>query len=154
VQQVPANVRLVEVDSTNWRDLASVSPLPAQEKHVAAVTYYLCLGYYGGQWHSLGIEADGSIVGHVMWAIDDADGSVWLGGLVIDAGAQGHGYGKAAVGAFLDRFTGDEGADVALSYAPDNTTARSLYRGLGFVETGETEGDEIVARYRRAVSTT
>jgi diamine N-acetyltransferase len=34
----------------------------------------------------------------------------------------------------------------ALSYLPRNTHARQLYLSLGFVETGETEGDEIVAR--------
>ena len=34
----------------------------------------------------------------------------------------------------------------ALSYSPSNTAARHLYQTLGFVETDEWEGDEIVAR--------
>jgi len=35
---------------------------------------------------------------------------------------------------------------VALSYRPDNTVARGLYASAGFVETGEMEDDEVVAR--------
>ena len=34
----------------------------------------------------------------------------------------------------------------ALSYQPENTAARALYASLGFVETGEQEDDEVVAR--------
>jgi diamine N-acetyltransferase len=40
--------------------------------------------------------------------------------------------------------------NVALSYAPENRVARDLYLGLGFVESGEVEDDEIVARLVRA----
>lgn len=148
MSQLPPSVQLVEVDASNWRDLAAVTPLPHQEAFVAPVTYYLCLAHYGAQWHPLAIEAEGSVIGHVMWAVDDADRSVWLGGLVIDQGAQGRGYGKAAVQAFLDLFLRKDAPEVALSYAAENTTARSLYMALGFVETGEMEGGEVVARYR------
>ncbi|MEA3501933.1 MAG: GNAT family N-acetyltransferase, partial [Actinomycetota bacterium] len=142
-------VRLAEVDVTNWFVLAEIEPNPDQRDLVAPVTRYLCLAHYGGEWHPLAIEADGSIVGHVMWAVDDADGSTWLGGLIIDAVRQGRGIGRAAVQAFLDRFTEDGKTNVALSYSPANETARKLYLTAGFVETGEMEGDEIVARYRR-----
>jgi diamine N-acetyltransferase len=34
----------------------------------------------------------------------------------------------------------------ALSYSPGNSVARDLYLALGFVETGEMEDDEPVAR--------
>ncbi len=34
----------------------------------------------------------------------------------------------------------------ALSYEPENTAAKALYADFGFVETGEMEGDEVVAR--------
>jgi diamine N-acetyltransferase len=142
-------VELVEVDASNWRDVVAVAPRPGQERFVASVSYYLCLAQYGGIWHPLAIKAAQSIVGHVMWAVDDTEGSVWLGGLVVDADVQGRGYGKAAVLAFLDRFSDGGRVDVALSYAPDNTVARSLYSNIGFIETGEMEEDEIVARYRR-----
>ncbi len=143
------NVKLVEIDASNWRAVAAVAPRPEQARFVAATTYYLCLGHYGGDWHSLAIESGDSTVGHVMWAVDDADGSVWLGGLVVDAAAQGRGVGRAAVAAFVDRFTKEGNANIALSYSPDNPAARALYRSFAFVETGELEDDEIVARLQR-----
>ena len=141
-------VLLAEVDATNWIVLAEIEPKPDQRDFVAPVTRYLCLAHYGGEWNPLAIETDGTIVGHVMWAVDDADGSTWLGGLVIDAAHQGRGIGRAVVEAFLDRFTEGGKTNVALSYSPENEVARRLYLGAGFVETGEMEGDEIVARYR------
>lgn len=142
-------LRLIDVDAENWRSVVRVAPKPGQEEFVAPVAYYLCLCHYGGEWHPLAIEADASIVGHVMWAIDEKEDSVWLGGLVIDGSAQGRGYGRAAVIAFLDRFTEGGKVNAALSYSPENTVARRLYDRIGFEETGEFEDDEIVARYQR-----
>jgi diamine N-acetyltransferase len=149
VTAVKPDVRFTEVDARNWSILAEVEPRPHQRDFVAPVTRYLCLEHYGGEWHPLAIEADGTIVGHVMWAVDEDDASTWLGGLVVDAAHQGRGIGRMTVEAFLDRFTEDGKTNVALSYSPDNEVARALYLSIGFVETGEMEDDEIVARYRR-----
>jgi diamine N-acetyltransferase len=143
------HVRLVEVDAGNWSDLAEVEPKPDQWDFVAPVTRYLCLAHYGGDWNPLAIEANGTIVGHVMWAVDEEDGSTWLGGLIVDAAQQGRGIGRATVETCLGRFTEDGKTDVALSYSPENDVARKLYLSMGFVETGEMEHDEVVARYRR-----
>jgi len=38
--------------------------------------------------------------------------------------------------------------EAALSYDPRNTVARSLYASMGFIETGELDDDETVARKR------
>ena len=141
------DVELVAVDASNWEAVARISPRPGQEQFVAPVTYYLCLAHYGELWHPLAIVVDGAVVGHIMWAIDPADGSHWLGGVVIDGAAQGRGIGRAAITALIDRLGADpECREVALSYDPENHVARKLYVALGFVETGEYEGDEIVAR--------
>jgi len=144
--EAPPDVQLVEVDASNWRAVAAVRPHPNQGEFVAPVVYYLCLSHYGGQWHPLAVERDGSILGHVMWAVDDEDGSVWLGGFVIDATAQSAGVGRAAVNAFLERFAEDGQYNIALSVSPENSVARHLYSSIGFVETGEMDDDEIVLR--------
>jgi diamine N-acetyltransferase len=87
------------------------------------------------------------VLGFVMWAVDPDDGSGWIGGLVIGREHQGRGYGRAAVLALLERLRREQGCTAAaLSYAADNNTARSLYRSLGFSETGEREDEELVAR--------
>ena len=143
----PVAVELVEISAAIWRAVADVAPRPDQERFVAPITRYLCLGHYEQVWRSLAVVVDGTVVGHIMWAIDDADKSRWIGGVVIDAAAQGRGIGHAALVAMIDRLGADaECHEVALSYEPDNNAARKLYAGLGFVETGEMEDDEIVAR--------
>ena len=83
-----AEVRLVEVDAGNWRACAAVHPNEDQRRWVADVTYYLCLCFYGDTWHPLAIEADGTVVGFLMWGVDD-DASRWIGGLVVDAARPG-----------------------------------------------------------------
>lgn len=141
-------LELIEVTASNWRDVAAVKPHPEQESFVAPTTYYLCLAHYGTDWNPLAIVRRGSVIGHLMWAVDEEDGSTWLGGVVIDAAAQNQGVGRSAVLSFIDRFSRGGKTDIALSYAPDNHIARRLYLSLGFVETGEMAEDEIVARLR------
>ena len=115
---------------------------------MAEVTYYLCLCTYGGTWHPLAIEADGEIVGFLMWAVDD-DSSRWIGGVVIDVDHQRRGLGRAAMAEAVRLLGAQPGCTgIALSVSPDNAAARALYASLGFVETGEVEDDgaELVLR--------
>ena len=60
------------------------------------------------------------------------------------------GYGRAAVEALVERAAVAGAREAALSYAPENDAAQRLYAALGFRETGEREGDEVVARRRVA----
>ena len=116
-------------------------------RFVNDVAYYLCLCHYGGLWHPLAVTVGGQVAGFCMWAVDD-DASRWIGGVVVDAGRQRQGIGRALIVALRDRLAAEPGVpNVALSYLPENTAARSLYLSLGFVETGEREGDELIARF-------
>jgi diamine N-acetyltransferase len=142
------DVRLVDVGADNWRACAALGATEDQRLWVADVTYYLCLCAYGETWHPLAIEVGEDIVGFLMWGVDD-DASRWIGGLVIDAAHQRRGIAKAAMVQTVRLLITQEGCTgVALSYGPDNEPARSLYAGLGFVQTGESEdeGAELVSR--------
>lgn len=141
-------VELEPVTASTWRDCAALTVHPEQQAFVAPVTYYLCLCHYGGVWAPLAVVRDGSVVGFCLEALDSDDGSGWIGGLVVDVGAQRTGVGRATVEGLLHRFAARPGCtSAALSYHPENTAARTLYRVLGFVETGENQDDgETVAR--------
>jgi diamine N-acetyltransferase len=140
-------VSLREVDAANWRECAAVQVSERQRDFVMPVSYYLALCHYGQVWHPLAICSGGRVVGFVMWAVDPEDGSGWIGGLTIDSAWQGRGLGRAAVENLLFYLRRHRGCSTAaLSYSPDNEAARALYTSVGFVETGETEGDEIVMR--------
>ena len=143
-------VTLRPVDAGSWRDVAALTVAPGQERFVAAPTYYLALCAYGDVWQPMAVhDADDRVVGFLMWGIDDEDGSCWLGGVLVDRSHQGRGVGRAAVLEALRtlRPTADD-AGFALSYQPDNAVAKALYASLGFVETGEVDDDEVVARRR------
>jgi diamine N-acetyltransferase len=141
------SIELRDVDTRNWRACADLEVTPEQRDFVSPVARYLCVCHYGEVWHPLAVYAGAEVVGFAMWAVDPGDQSGWIGGLVIDQARQRRGYGRATVEALLRRLRETDGCDsCALSYSPKNTVARALYASLGFVETGEQEDDELVAR--------
>ncbi len=143
-------VRLAPVDAANRESVAALTVTAEQSRFVASPTHYLTLCAAEGVWHPLAVYEHDTVVGFLMWAVDEDDASCWLGGVIIDARHQGRGLGRAAVTAALDLLA-DQADDTsfALSYESDNGRAASLYRALGFVETGEQVDGEVVARLRR-----
>jgi diamine N-acetyltransferase len=140
-------VSLRPVDHDSWRDVANLKVFEAQREFVADPSYYLALCCYGDDWHPLAICLDEQVIGFMMWAIDPADGSCWLGGILIDRGMQRRGYGRRAVQAAIAMLAETRRCkDFALSYQLTNLVAKHLYVELGFIETDEWEDDEIVAR--------
>jgi diamine N-acetyltransferase len=141
-------VSLHPVDQSNWRAIAKLKVLENQREFVAEPSSYLALCCYGQDWQPLAICLADQVIGFMMWSTDPADGSCWLGGILIDRDMQRHGYGRQAVCAAIAMLREQHGyRDFALSYQPANLAARNLYHQLGFVETGEWEGDEVVARF-------
>lgn len=72
--------------------------------------------------------------------------SIWR--LMIDKRFQRRGLGRQTLDAAIDlirTFPFGPAEKVWLSYEPENTRARGIYRKFGFVENGEMCGDEIVA---------
>jgi len=120
---------------------------PAQDAFVAPVASYLVMcDDPESPWRPLAVEHDGAVVGFVMTAVDPTDNSLCIGGLIIDVRHQGRGTGAAAVRMLVEgaRTAGHD--LVALAYAPENAVARAIYARLGFVETGEMDGHEVIAQ--------
>jgi len=140
-------IELRPVAAGNWRACADLEVAPEQRDFVSPVARYLCLCHYGAVWDPLAVCAGDEVVGFVMWAIDPGDRSGWIGGLVIDRARQRKGFGRATVKALTRRLLETGGcSSCALSCSPGNSVARDLYLSLGFVETGEIEDGELVAR--------
>jgi diamine N-acetyltransferase len=147
VNGLSVNVTLEPVDASNWRAVADLEVTEEQRRFVVPVTRYLTLcAYDDGPWRPLAVRSGHPVVGFLMEAIDPADGSYWIGGLIIDASGQRRGYGRATVAAALVRAREAGCGSAALSYEPANVVAKQLYCSLGFAETGERDGDEVVAR--------
>lgn len=142
-------IRVVPVNQDNWRAVAGLEVKKAQQTFVASPSYYLALCCHGGVWQPLAFTLEDQVVGFCMWGIDEKDSSCWLGGILIDANHQGKGYGKQAVKATIDMLNRTLSyIAFALSYKPANVLAKRVYESVGFVETGEHEDDEVVARLK------
>jgi len=136
-----------EIDGENFRAALELEVTPEQTAFVTSTARYLALCAYGGVWHPVGMYAGDTMVGFAMWAHDADEGAHWIGGFLIGRNHQRRGYGRAGLLALIDWLRGTQGAGaLALSYEPGNDVARRLYASLGFQETGEREGDEVVAR--------
>jgi ribosomal-protein-alanine N-acetyltransferase len=140
-------VTLHRVTSANWREVAAVRARRDQGRWIGPVERYLVRCAYGGDWSPLAIRAGGTVVGFAMWGRDPEDGSYWIGGFQVDKKQQRRGYGRDALAALIAYLRSMPGCrQVALTFEPDNAVARALYLRAGFVETGEIEDDEVVAR--------
>jgi diamine N-acetyltransferase len=135
------------VDAENWRAVVKVAATQDQERFVMPVSWYLALCEYGGLgWNPYAIRRGDEYVGFVMAGVDDEENSYWIGGFVIDATHQRRGYGRQAMQVLLKWGTELDCDTAGLSYEPENGVAKALYAGLGFLETGETSDDGVVAR--------
>ena len=78
--------------------------------------------------------------------IADSNYNIWR--LMIDKRYQKKGYGKKAIELalkFIKTFPCGEAEYCWLSYEPENTVAKALYKSFGFEETGDMDGEELIA---------
>jgi diamine N-acetyltransferase len=89
-------VILEDVRADNWRACTALEVEEPQQRFVAPVANYLALCAYGeSPWHPLAVRAQEEVIGFVMWGVDPADESFWIGGLIIDRRHQGRRHGRA-----------------------------------------------------------
>ena len=155
-------IRLESVNAHNIREILDLTVDETQKDFVAAndtsiIEAYLALSA-NGHVYPFGIYDDAAAVGFCMigFGTDDqwtdapavARDSYNIWRFMIDRRYQGKGYGKAAMERILAfiRTWPCGPADICwLSYDPENTRAKALYAAYGFRETGEWDGDEVIA---------
>jgi len=156
-------IRFEEITNKNIWKVCALEPFDEQRDFVAENLQSLAEAYAtrneGNNAMPLAVYDDSMLVGFVMIGKgtvgneDESDlikenYSLWR--LMIDRKYQGKGLGKQtidAVIALIRTFPFGEAKKVWLSYEPENTRARDIYRKYGFVENGEMCGNEIVAVY-------
>ena len=140
-------IDLRPITEENFLDAFHLTLASGQEQFVSHPIRSLAQAYvYRDQCQPFGIYADGSMVGYVMviYDYDVPEYDIWH--MMIDASAQGKGYGSAALDCVLDYIrTKPFGASdrVALTCNRDNPAAKKLYESRGFRATGVEDKDEI-----------
>ena len=155
-------LKLEKVNGKNVWDILNLKVAESQKKYVASNDISIIEAYIAvtgnGYAFPFGIYEDDTPVGFLMigYGTDDywddapaiAKGNYNLWRLMIDDHYQGKGYGKEAVRLAMDFIrTRPCGSAVYcwLSYEPENDVARKLYQSFGFTETGEYDGEEMIA---------
>ena len=141
------NITLRRIDESNFIDAFRLELADSQEIFVSHPIRSLAQAYvYYHQCTPFGIYAGETMVGYVMVIYDRGTSEYNIWHLMIDRRYQGMGYGKQAVRLCIDYIRQEPfgpGNTVLLTCHEENTTAISLYRSLGFQETGNREDEEI-----------
>ena len=155
-------LRIEKINGKNVWDILKLSVNEDQREFVASNDVSIIEAYTtitnNGYAFPFGIYDEDILVGFVMIGYDKddywddapqiADNNYNLWRLMIDKAYQNRGLGKGAVQLALDfikSFPCGEAQYVWLSYEPENTVAKELYASFGFTETGEVDGDELIA---------
>ena len=155
-------LRLEKVKGKNVWELLKLTVLESQRNYVATNEISIIEAYTAisgnGYAFPFGIYNGDTPVGFLMigfdvdddWvdAPDIAKGNYNLWRLMIDKDYQNRGFGRKAVQLALDyikTFPCGEAEYCWLSYEPENKAARQLYRSFGFEETGDMDGEEVIA---------
>ena len=154
-------VELRKVTDGNFRDVIELELAEGQDLYVAPNIYTLAEAYVSVSDDynvpmMYAIYDDAEVVGFIGMAYDRPKDGAALGTyemyrFMIDRRHQDKGLGRAALTRAIELLeTRPHGpADhIATSFVPGNDVAKGLYLSLGFVETGELDGDELVAKYQ------
>ncbi len=155
-------LRLEKVNGKNVWELLKLSVSESQKNFVAPNEISIIEAYTAiagnGYAFPFGIYNGYTPVGFLMIGFDVDDDwvdapdiakenyNLWR--LMIDKDYQNRGFGRKAVQLALDyikTFPCGEAEYCWLSYAPENKAARQLYRSFGFEETGDMDGEEVIA---------
>lgn len=155
-------LRLEKVNGKNVWDILKLRVAKEQENFVAPNDISIIEAYTAitgnGYAFPFGIYENDTPIGFLMIGFDTDDdwddappvakGNYNLWRLMIDRKYQNKGYGKEALSLALDFIKSlpcGKAEYCWLSYEPENDIARYLYHSFGFVETGEMDGEELIA---------
>ena len=142
------------VTKDNWKELIRLKVREEQTHFVASNLYSIAEAQFGddyeGHWdlHPFGIYDENIPVGFLMYALnfEHPKQQAFISRLMVDEKQQGKGHGRFGMEKMLEIFRTEERIKVVgISYEPENETARKLYASLGFQETGEMVGEEVLA---------
>ncbi|HAX25793.1 MAG TPA: GNAT family N-acetyltransferase [Thermomicrobiales bacterium] len=103
----------------------------------------------------LAVYAGDEMVGFVMYSRDPETGRYWIMRLMVDAGQQGRGFGRATVVAAVELIRERHGCrEIILGVTEGNKVAERLYESVGFHRTGEIDAGEAIMRLDLEQATT
>lgn len=140
------NLTLRDITKDNWEECVNLRVHKNQSKFVATNVFSLVQSHYLDGLYPMGIYDEDYMVGFLMYEHDSEDNMMGMCRLMIDRKHQKKGYGKIAIQILMELIRELKGnIPFYTSVEPENKVAFTLYRNLGFEETGEfIEGEALL----------
>jgi diamine N-acetyltransferase len=128
----------------NFHECINLSVAENQKRFVASNMYSLAEAKADGVSHPYAVYNNTTMVGFVMYWFDKENNKGWIDRVMVAEEHQGNGYGKEIVKEAIKRLSNYSSCNVIrISAHYDNFIALTLYRQLGFAESGIVEDDEV-----------
>lgn len=139
---------LREITYDNFHECLDLLVKPSQKHFVASNVYSIAEAKINKDLIPLAIYDEDKMVGFVMYQFEKKANEGQIFRLMVDEKYQGKGHGKYALLEVINRLSKIVNCKIVkLSFEPENKEAKAIYLHLGFRETDERWGDEIVVRY-------
>ncbi|HFK1549292.1 MULTISPECIES: GNAT family N-acetyltransferase [Bacillus] len=141
---------LKPIDKSNWKEAIRLSVNKEQQAFIASNLYSIAEVQFLDNFYAKGIYLDEKMIGFTMFGIDSDDNNYWIYRLMIDEKFQGKGIGKQAIYLVIDEIKRNNHTNISLimiGYAPENLTAKFVYKKAGFIETELSPWGEQLAKY-------
>ncbi len=139
------SVELRKLTHDNFEECINLTVSDAQTGFVKSNLFSLAQAQVDNEVTPLAIYAGDTMVGFLMYGVDDEDGRYWLLRLMIDQHHQGQGYATQALELLIQRLrTQFSCPALYLSFSDENTRALKLFPRLGWQKTSERIRDESV----------
>lgn len=141
-------VYLELVNENNYQAVFDLELAESQKNFVSSNMRSLAQAWvYYKRARPYAIKNENEIVGFIMfdYKLDEKKAEIWR--FMIDKKFQGQGYGKEALVVAIKFLENEKSfTTLQINYVEGNLRAKYLYEKVGFHETGEMEGNEIVMK--------
>ncbi len=138
------NIRLEPINKNNYKNCISIG----SSQFIACNVLSIVEAYVFDDWYPCCIYFKNTLVGFLMYSIDEDDRKLWMYKLYINEEHQNKGYGTAAVNKLLtivkEKYDCNE---FYTSTSLQNERALHVYESIGFERTGKIKDKQVVLRY-------
>ena len=136
-----STITLRPITRDNFEAIFQLPIAEDQKTFVEANMVSIAEAYVRPTFYPLAVYADDEVVGFTMYGYEDPPGQWSILQFMIDLRHQRKGHGRQAMQLLIPVMIEQHGMqEIVLTYFRGNDVAARLYRGLGFVETGEVDG--------------
>lgn len=136
-----------EITKENFWDCIELTVAEDQADFVTSNSVSIAQSKVQPECIPLAVYDNDTMIGFIMYCIDEDDGEYWIYRMMIDKNHQSKGYGKEALKKLLDIIKKDKSHNkIYLGVHKESIYAVKLYKSYGFDFDGQVFGSEYIMR--------